>query len=241
MNHQQHRFQGRPSGERAGRMRATPGLEDRDMLSVLSGAARDNPVSAALIGLGALWLFMGGNKTSLIGGRGRKSLIGSVAHGAGSVAHGAAAAAGTAASAVTSGVSGIAGGMGDAVERVGEYVSGSLKGADVEAAYRNPSFQDDVAAAEDWEPSGHASSTSLIRQNLRDLFERHPVALGVAGLALGAGIAASFPVTETERDTLGEAGKAVRHRLSAAADQAKDLASAVADEVRQQGVPNPGN
>lgn len=204
-----------------------------DMVSTITRAARENPVSAALIGLGALWLFMGGNKTSLLGGHGRRSLLGTVAHGAGSMAQGAAEAAGTAASAVSSGVGSVTETVSTAAGRMGEYMSDKLHGVDAQSAYRNPAFDNDADVAENWEPSGYSSSMGLMRENLRDLFERHPVALGIAGLALGAGVAASIPVTATERDTLGEAGKAVRNRLSAAADQAKELASAAAEELRQ--------
>lgn len=229
MNLHQRRFDSAPSGRNG-----------RDLLSTVTDAARENPVSAALIGLGALWLFMGGNNTSLLGGHGRKSLLGSMAHGAGNVAQGAAGAAGSAAAAVSSGVSGLTESVGTAAERVSDYVSDKLHGVDAEAAYRNPSFSNEMNGTEEWEPSGYSSSMSLMRQNLRDLFERHPVALGIAGLALGAGVAASFPVTATERDTLGEAGKAVRNRLSAAADQAKEMAGAVADEMRQQGAGGAG-
>lgn len=240
MNLHQRRLDGEPAGDGTGRRQASSSGASRDLLSAMTDAARENPVSAALIGLGALWLFMGGNNTSLLGGHGRKSLLGGVAQGAGSVAQGAAGAAGSAASAVSSGMSGLTETVSTAAERVSEYVGDKLHGVDAEAAYRNPSFGNDADVAENWEPSGYPSSLSLMRQNLRDLFERHPVALGIAGLALGAGVAASFPVTTAERDTLGEAGKAVRNRLSAAADQAKELAGAVADEIRQQGTGSAG-
>ena len=66
---------------------------------------------------------------------------------------------------------------------------------------------------------------------LQDMFERHPVALGVAGLALGAAVAASLPVTATERETLGKTNETVRTRLGEAAEQARDMASAAVDEV----------
>jgi hypothetical protein len=65
---------------------------------------------------------------------------------------------------------------------------------------------------------------------MQNLFERHPVALGLAGLALGAGVAASLPLTETER----EAGEAVRSKVSETASQAKEIAGAVAEEVKRQ-------
>ena len=53
-----------------------PNREDAgSFISALQDAARENPVSAALIGMGVLWLFMGGSNTSLFGGGGRKSIF----------------------------------------------------------------------------------------------------------------------------------------------------------------------
>ena len=46
-----------------------------DFVNALQDAVRENPISAALIGMGALWMFMGGSNTSLFGGAGRKSIF----------------------------------------------------------------------------------------------------------------------------------------------------------------------
>ncbi len=221
-----------------------------DMVGALTDAVRENPVSAALIGMGALWLFMGGGSMPLFGGRGRTSLAGSVASGAGSVAHGAsdmvrgtAHAIGQMGSSVASGVSSTVGGLAetasDTASRMGEYVSGSFGGVDAERAYRNPSFTPDQTGngsfdTDRWGAS-RPSPMAGMRSGMQDLLERHPIALGVAGLALGAGIAASLPLTSQERETLGKANEAVRSKLSEAADQAKDMASAMADELSQPG------
>src|SRR4051794_2321090 len=44
-------------------------------MTALTEAVRENPIPAALIGMGMLWLFTGGSNTSLLGGDGRKSLF----------------------------------------------------------------------------------------------------------------------------------------------------------------------
>ena len=54
--------QGGNSSTRPGSARAG------DFLSDLSTAVRENPIPAALVGMGVLWLFSGGNKTTLGGG-----------------------------------------------------------------------------------------------------------------------------------------------------------------------------
>src|SRR5690242_3521617 len=46
-----------------------------DFVSALQNAVREKPISAALIGMGVLWLFAGGSKTSLFGGDGRKAIF----------------------------------------------------------------------------------------------------------------------------------------------------------------------
>lgn len=221
-----------------------------DMVGALTDAVRENPVSAALIGMGALWLFMGGGSMSLLGGRGRSSLVGAVASGAGSVAHGASdMARGTAhavshvSSAVASGVASAAGGLADTVSdtasRVGEYVSGGIGGVDAAGAYRNPAFSGNQTGNGSFDPNrwqaSRPSPIAGMRSGIQDLFERHPMALGVAGLAIGAGIAASLPMTSTERETLGSANETMRSKLGEAADQAKQMAAAMAEEVRHGG------
>src|SRR3954464_12996559 len=53
-----------------------------DFVNALQDAVRENPISAALIGMGVLWLFMGGSNTSLFGGAGRKSIFHTATQGA---------------------------------------------------------------------------------------------------------------------------------------------------------------
>ena len=216
-----------------------------DMMSAFTDAVRDNPIPAALIGMGALWLFAGGGNTSLFGGRGRASLVGNVAHGAGSLAHGAgdlaqgaAHSVGRMGSSLASGVSSAVGGfaetVSDTASHMGEYVSGALHGVDAQSEYRNPNFSRRGGSG------GLRSSMGGMTSGLADMFERHPVALGVAGLALGAAVAASLPLTSTERETLGKARDAVGDRLGEAASQAKDMASAAAGEVSRGTAHGPG-
>ena len=195
------------------------GRRQGDFIGALTDAVRDNPMSAALIGVGALWLYMGGNRTSLAGGSGRTSLVGAVAHGASEVGHGAAHAAGRMGSAVSSGVSNAA-----------DYVRESVAGVDAEAAYHNSRHSS----------YGNGSTIGRVQQNMREMFERHPVAIGLAGLAIGAGMAASLPLTRKERQVMGPAGEAVQDRLGDVAERARAMADAAVDEVRHQSAGNGG-
>jgi hypothetical protein len=53
-----------------------------DFVNALQDAVRENPISAALAGVGVLWMFMGGSNTSLFGGGGRKSIFRTAMQGA---------------------------------------------------------------------------------------------------------------------------------------------------------------
>src|SRR5687767_5092553 len=64
-------------------LRPAIGGQGGDFVSALGQAVRDNPVSAALIGMGVLWLFAGGSNTSLFGGAGRTSIFRTARSGAG--------------------------------------------------------------------------------------------------------------------------------------------------------------
>ena len=79
---------------------------------------------------------------------------------------------------------------------------------------------------------------------MTELFRSQPLALGAVGLAIGAAIAASIPVTDTETEYLGETSDFVKQKASEiAAEKARDavdlgerVVDAVADEARQQGL-----
>lgn len=204
-----------------------------DVLGTLSDAVRANPMSAALIGMGALWLFMGGNRVALSGAGDRQSLFGAVADtatGVGRTATHAAHQVGDALSATTGAISST---VSSAVNEVAD---------DIEAAARRAGNM--VSGTAQWSTEAgrfgarYSSSSPLgnLQDNLRDLFDRHPVSLGIAGIAVGAGIAASLPMTDKEREVMGEASEAISSKVSELTAQAKDLAASAMDEADKQGL-----
>jgi hypothetical protein len=82
------------------------------------------------------------------------------------------------------------------------------------------------------------------RDNLTELFRAQPLALGVIGLAIGAGIAAALPNTDVENTYLGEASDTVRtktaelagHQVENATKLAGNVIDAAAEEARRQGL-----
>ena len=208
----------------------------------LSGAVRDNPLPAALIGMGVLWLFAGGSKMSLAGGHGRKSVFGAVEGGAGHVgssvkyvANQAGAAISTLAHGTADTVSGAAGRIGDLVSTVSGQVADAASSA-YDAA--GETVSSGMRALSGASQNGYstvnapARAASALQQNLADLFDRQPLLLGAAGFALGAGIAASLPVSQAEKQAMGTASAFVHDKVSETATQVKDLANAALDEAR---------
>jgi hypothetical protein len=86
------------------------------------------------------------------------------------------------------------------------------------------------------------------RMNVSDLFESQPLALGAIGLALGAGLAASLPITSTETKLLGEASANLQGAARDVADEqiaranevVSGVATTVAREARVQGLTKEG-
>ena len=78
---------------------------------------------------------------------------------------------------------------------------------------------------------------STMQSTISRVLQEQPLALAVAGLAAGAAVAAAFPTTSVERQTLGPAGEkiseaasSVGHNLSQAASKAGAKLMDIADE-----------
>jgi hypothetical protein len=218
-----------------------------DFVNALKDAVRENPISAALIGMGVLWMFMGGSNTSLFGGRGRKSIFRTAVQGADQVGDT---------------VRDAASGVGSSVRQMGSQVADDLRRASAtvgETASRTAG-QATEAVASAYGTTTHAASRaaetvsnatttathamreigtkwgSTVQQNIADLFERQPLLLGAVGLAIGAGMAASIRTTEAEKKLMGEASDSVRETLTEKAAQVKEMASAALSEAKAQGL-----
>lgn len=134
----------------------------------LNQAARENPVSAALIGAGILMMFVGSSR--VLGGagaaagavgRGTQQAAGAAASGVQQAASGIGSAASAAASGVTQAASAVAGGIGSAAQALGS-AAGSIAGTAAGAARSAASgVTDAVSSAADWtsDTAGHAYQT----------------------------------------------------------------------------------
>jgi hypothetical protein len=180
----------------------------------LGDAARRNPLSAALIGMGVLWLFAAkstGRVGDLVKSTGLDHLRESGPD--------------TFSSATSHNRSVLeeAGSSFDAVRDKGVVVAN---------------------AAAEFAQTPAADAFETARDNLTALFKAQPLALGAIGLAIGAGIAAAIPGTDLENSYLGEVSDTVRSKTAEMAgrqvDKASNLATRVidvtAEEARKQGI-----
>jgi len=228
-----------------------PNREDAgSFISALQDAARENPVSAALIGMGVLWLFMGGGNTSLFGGGGRQSIF----HKASSYPEHAAGADGDvgstfrqvadntadAASQIGGAVRQASTAVGDVASRTGAQAADALSSAyktatDIASESTGVVANATSTAARAVQEKGAALGT-VVQQNLSDLFNRQPLLLGALGVAVGAGIAASIRTTAAEERAFGEASDSVREAVAEKTEALKEMAAAAVNEAKAQGL-----
>jgi len=201
----------------------------------LGDAARSNPVSAALIGMGAVWLLTSQSRRGeeLI----RRTGMDRLSDAARDAWEGAS-------SNLRSGAENVRDAARDAADTARE------RGSEVADQVTQAGKRLSRAAAdytEEW-PDRAGNLLDDVRGNISDLFRSQPLAIGAVGLAIGAAIAASFPVTETETEYLGETSDFVKDKASEIAGEqvqratevGKKVAEAVADEARQQGLTSDG-
>jgi hypothetical protein len=207
--------------------------EGSGFIQDLSEAVRRNPLSAALIGIGVLWLFTGSRPVETAGDFVRNTGMDRVPDAAGSAFD-------AARSTLRSGA-----------DAIGERVA-SVKGAARDGAMdvldnARRYGRDYADTASDYVTSVPGTGSEIfdtVRSNLSDVFRAQPLALGAIGLAIGAGIAAALPATELEADYLGETSDTVKAKAAEFAAEQTDRATTVAgnvmeaatEEARKQGL-----
>lgn len=187
---------------------------DKSFFDDLSDAVRANPISAALIGVGAIWLF-GGNRVLDV----PMAAARTAGEAAGSLQDTAVSGLRSGADTMSSGISKIRTSIGEAATSTGD--SG-------ETAFKAASEQ--MSAARDW--SGDVIDN--IQDNISTLLREQPLVLGAVGIAVGAAVAASLPLTDIERDNLGSAAQSARTMAINATDQVIERAEGVADAIGEE-------
>ena len=197
----------------------------------LSAAARENPLAAALIGGGALWLLIGSDKL--------KNAAGSITSATAPIADLGARAQTSAFSSWEDSYGSMrnrASGMQDeASHTVNETVSkartaasDAMSGA---AETMSERFDEGVAGAREmFDRVGRAlPRKETLRQaqsSLSDLLERQPLVLGAVGLAIGATVAGALAKSSLEDEWVGDLSDGLKADL-------KERAGAVSQSVRE--------
>ena len=204
-----------------------------DFIQDLGDAVRKNPLSAALIGMGVLWLFSGSRPVERAGDFVRNTGLDRIPDAAGTAYE-------AARSAVRSGTDAI----GEHVASAKDAARDGAAGAFDNAARYGRDYADTASEYVTSMPGTGTEIFNTVRSNLSDVFRAQPLALGAIGIAIGAGIAAALPATELETDYLGETSDTVKAKAAElAAEQtdrvtkvAENVVEAVTEEARKQGL-----
>ena len=191
-----------------------------DFIQDLGDAVRKNPLSAALIGMGVLWLFAGSRPVERVGEFARSSGLDRIPDVAGNVLD-------TARSTFRSGTDAV----GDRVTSASEMVKDGVVGAVDSATRYGREYADTASEYIASIPGSGAEIFDTVRSKLSDLFRAQPLALGAIGVAIGAGIAAALPGTEIEADYLGETSDSIRKEVAQFAAEQTDRVTTVAGNV----------
>jgi hypothetical protein len=199
----------------------------------LGEAARQNPLSAALIGMGVLWLFTGGRTSERVGDLARRGRYDRIPDAVNDAFE-------TTRSTFRSGTDVIG-------ERVGSVKDAFRDGSAAALDNANRLGRDYADTASEYVSSMPGAGSEMfgtLRSNLTDVFKAQPLALGAIGLAIGAGIAAAMSPSELEAHYLGETSDTFKSKAADfAAEQAasatvlaESVVGAVTEEARKQGL-----
>ena len=171
----------------------------------LREAATRNPVSAALIGMGVLWMLTGAKSPAGAASALRSAGLDRIPDALDNVRTGLAQSAGSVRDAAASTLDAVRERSASTLDNVTQYGRGAMP---------------DPGAAFD-----------SARDSLTELFRAQPLALGAIGLAIGAGIAAAMPNTDIEDAYLGEVSQTIKTQAAEIVGQQVERATALANDV----------
>ena len=204
-----------------------------DFVRDLGDAARKNPISAALIGMGVAWLFTGGRTAERVGDLVRGAGFDRIPDAAGNALD-------AARSTLRAGSESVGKGVSSATETLRDAGAAGLD----RVARTSSEVADTAYGYAQNIPDAGGALFSTARDNLSELFRTQPLALGAVGLAIGAGIAAALPATDLEAEYFGEASDNFKEQAAGFASEqavratavAEEVVNAVSDEARNQGL-----
>ena len=201
----------------------------------LVNAVRDNPLAAALIGGGALWLLVGDEKLKGAARSASEAVSPMVDTTARNVRAAASGLQRTAAPPTAPEMDHEGGaGAGAALREAGEAASDAMSGAADKIRER---VEDgvDYARVNFGKLGSQAEETfTKAQSSLADVLERQPLVLGVAGLAIGAAVAGAFKASELENEWIGEVSDDVKADLNTRAGAVSKSLGEASDTLKAE-------
>ena len=205
--------------------------QQRSFLDGLNTAARENPIAAALIGGGALWLLIGGDR--LKNAAGSITSVAAPLGDLGARAHRSAASSwddtlGSVRNRASQMQDEASRGIHETVRSARTTASDAVSGVAETASER---FDEGMAGARDLlDRAGQAlpgkETLQQAQSSLADLLEKQPLVLGAVGLAIGATVAGALAKSKLEDDLVGNWSDGLKADL-------KERADAVSQSVRE--------
>ena len=200
-----------------------------DFVSSLQNAARENPVSALMIGTGLAWMVFGNSRLTAA-----VSMLEPATH---TVAYNAGKAMNAASDVAVSAREGVISTTSAVVDKAKDAVEGMT----IQTSSAYDSLKDKTSTAGDFAAE---SIISPLVENLKQAFKQQPLLIGGVGLAIGSVIAATLPRTKIEIDSLAntalyvssEAASIAEAAIRDVSDRAERAAKAMSDEASAQGL-----
>jgi hypothetical protein len=208
-------------------------------VSNLSQAARDNPLAAALIGGGALWL--------LFGNRAVSNAVAGVTSVAEPLAEGGMRGVSSAADAVSSAAGTVASVSGRAADAAADAARSMMRSVGDAASTGTASVKDRMAGSFERSADTFNQGTDAVRSAnplpqiqrgyagvqsaLTDLLDRQPLVVGAIGLAIGACCANALASTAFENEWAGSVSDEVKEAVKGRAELVTETAKRAAGEV----------
>ncbi len=200
-----------------------------DFISGLTDAARANPLAAALIGGGALWLLVGNQRLKGVAGAMMDTAqppadneVPNVRTKAAPLSERARAAGDAISEQSSSAAQAIRDGVGSAVSTMKDSIADTAGHAsDMVRAVPNP-----IPSMK----QGYGQAQSA----LSDLLDKQPLVLGAVGLVIGAAVAGAFPLTSVENEWAGPSSDNVKTEVQARATAVSEKARSSVDHLTSE-------
>jgi hypothetical protein len=201
-------------------------------LDSLAAAVRENPLAAALIGGGAVWLLIGSEKLKSAASTASVAAAPLAAHNLRSAAPRFQNSPPTAPEMDNGSSQHVNETMHDAKSAASDAVSGAAD------AIRDRLDEGVTYARENFIKLGGAlprkETLAQVQSSLSDLLERQPLVLGAIGLAVGAAVASAFGTSDLENEWVGELSDNVKEDLNARAGAVSQSLRGASDTVKAE-------